>query len=209
MFVNRRGYAPDPCGCGWQAECKRDSFHLAPGRKQPALSPLDSQQRVPSRCPSCGSSAPSMKPVAAPKSSPSCWNSPAGAGDPHRPRCHPPQGTGQQTDHPPGRPGRAGRHPNARQGHHFPKLALVVILDMDAGFERRFRGPEQAAQLLLQVAGRSGREVRAGIAPDPPRTITYCSWPPAVTTRPWPAPCSKSGAAASPSAIWLCSAAKP
>ncbi len=41
----------------------------------------------------------------------------------------------------------------------LPKLTLVVILDMDAGFlSADFRGPEQAAQLLLQVAGRSGRE---------------------------------------------------
>lgn len=45
------------------------------------------------------------------------------------------------------------------KGHHFPNLTLVVILEMDAGFlSADFRGPEQAAQLMLQVAGRSGRE---------------------------------------------------
>ncbi|HBL86258.1 MAG TPA: primosomal protein N', partial [Alcanivorax sp.] len=49
------------------------------------------------------------------------------------------------------------------KGHHFPRLSLAVITNMDAGFlSADFRGPEQAAQLLLQVAGRSGRQDRPG-----------------------------------------------
>ncbi|MFV8819075.1 primosomal protein N' [Haliea sp. E17] len=44
------------------------------------------------------------------------------------------------------------------KGHHFPGLALVGIIDMDAMlFSTDFRGEEQAAQLLNQVAGRAGR----------------------------------------------------
>ena len=44
------------------------------------------------------------------------------------------------------------------KGHHFPKLALVVITDADQGFlSPDFRGLEKMGQLLIQVAGRAGR----------------------------------------------------
>ncbi len=49
------------------------------------------------------------------------------------------------------------------KGHHFPGLALVGIVDMDAMlFSTDFRGEEHAAQLLSQVAGRAGRADAAG-----------------------------------------------
>lgn len=49
------------------------------------------------------------------------------------------------------------------KGHHFPKVTLVGILDCDRGlFSADFRGTEQMAQLILQVAGRAGREKQAG-----------------------------------------------
>ena len=45
------------------------------------------------------------------------------------------------------------------KGHHFPRVTLVAVLDADAGlFSADFRGQEHTAQLLMQVAGRSGRE---------------------------------------------------
>ncbi len=44
------------------------------------------------------------------------------------------------------------------KGHHFPRVTLVAICDMDAGlFAADFRATEHTAQLLLQVAGRAGR----------------------------------------------------
>lgn len=44
------------------------------------------------------------------------------------------------------------------KGHHFPAVTLVAVLDADAGlFSVDFRGQEHTAQLLMQVAGRSGR----------------------------------------------------
>ena len=44
------------------------------------------------------------------------------------------------------------------KGHHFPKLALVAVCDIDAGlFAADFRATEHTAQLLMQVAGRAGR----------------------------------------------------
>lgn len=51
------------------------------------------------------------------------------------------------------------------KGHHFPKLTLVAILDADAGlFSSDFRAVEKMGQLLLQVAGRTGRAELAGQA---------------------------------------------
>lgn len=45
------------------------------------------------------------------------------------------------------------------KGHHFPNLSLVVIIDVDnALFSSDFRATERLGQLIIQVAGRAGRE---------------------------------------------------
>ena len=44
------------------------------------------------------------------------------------------------------------------KGHYFPRLTLVVMLDVDGGlFSVDFRAQERLAQLICQVSGRSGR----------------------------------------------------
>ncbi len=44
------------------------------------------------------------------------------------------------------------------KGHHFPKVTLVGVLDMDGGLYRvDFRAAEVMGQTLVQVAGRAGR----------------------------------------------------
>lgn len=49
------------------------------------------------------------------------------------------------------------------KGHHFPNVTLVGILDADAGiFSADFRGSERVAQLITQVSGRAGREMKPG-----------------------------------------------
>ena len=49
------------------------------------------------------------------------------------------------------------------KGHHFPKVSLVVIVDVDSAlYSSDFRASEQLAQLLTQVAGRAGRGDIAG-----------------------------------------------
>ncbi len=49
------------------------------------------------------------------------------------------------------------------KGHHFDNVALVVVVDADAGFlSPNFRSPEHTAQTIIQVAGRAGRSTVAG-----------------------------------------------
>ncbi|WP_026970735.1 primosomal protein N' [Aliagarivorans marinus] len=49
------------------------------------------------------------------------------------------------------------------KGHHFPKVTLVALLDIDhALFSSDFRAAEKLAQLYVQVAGRAGRAELAG-----------------------------------------------
>ena len=49
------------------------------------------------------------------------------------------------------------------KGHHFPRLTLVGIVNADQGlFGSDFRSDERLAQSIIQVAGRAGREERAG-----------------------------------------------
>lgn len=49
------------------------------------------------------------------------------------------------------------------KGHHFPNVTLVGILNVDSGlYSVDFRAPERVAQLIVQVAGRAGREHKPG-----------------------------------------------
>ena len=49
------------------------------------------------------------------------------------------------------------------KGHHFPNVTLVLILDVDGAlFSADYRAAEHLAQLITQLAGRSGRAKKPG-----------------------------------------------
>ncbi len=49
------------------------------------------------------------------------------------------------------------------KGHHFPKVTMAAILNVDQSlFGSDFRASEHLAQLIVQVAGRAGREIMSG-----------------------------------------------
>ncbi|MBT0587711.1 primosomal protein N' [Alteromonas oceanisediminis] len=49
------------------------------------------------------------------------------------------------------------------KGHHFPRVTLVVIMDVDGAlFSVDVRATEKLAQLITQLSGRAGRENRHG-----------------------------------------------
>jgi len=169
LYLNRRGYAPSLfCpACGWVAPCPRCDARLTVHQRERALHchHCGTQQPAPEACPACG------QPV-----------KPVGQGTErieetlaalfpdvplaridrdavrrrgsleevidriHRGEVRILVGTQMLT-----------------KGHHFPDVSLVVVLNADQGlFGTDFRAAERLAQTIVQVAGRAGREERAG-----------------------------------------------
>ncbi|HVK98515.1 MAG TPA: primosomal protein N' [Dongiaceae bacterium] len=165
VFINRRGYAPVlMChDCGWFKECPhcdhRMTCHAHPAHLH--CHHCNHQERIPRHCDHCKST--DLRPI--------------GLGTerlednlialfPKFPVIRIDRDTTQRKQ------AMAQHLERIRQGqpcilvgtqmlakgHHFPRVTLVAICDMDAGlFAADFRATEQTAQLLMQVAGRSGR----------------------------------------------------
>ena len=170
IFINRRGYSPlIHChDCGWEAECRHCSVHLTWHKRDNRLicHHCGNQQRIPRHCPDCGSSNlgdagtgtekleellatrfPGQTVIRVDRDS----TRRKGSLDAALKKAHS------------GAPAILVGTQMLAKGHHFPNLTLAVILDADGGFlSSDFRGPEHAGQLILQVAGRTGREQVAG-----------------------------------------------
>ncbi|WDE11179.1 primosomal protein N' [Thalassomonas haliotis] len=170
IFLNRRGFAPaiNCQECHWIAQCQRCNkpYTLHQGQQLLICHHCTSQKRVPHQCPGCGS----IRIV------------PIGQGTEQL----------QQRinelfpDHSVVRIDRDSTRRKGElaklltevtdkkhqlmigtqmlaKGHHFPDVTLVAILDVDGAlFSYDFRAAEQMAQLLVQVAGRAGRESKPG-----------------------------------------------
>jgi primosomal protein N' (replication factor Y) len=170
VFINRRGFAPVlKCdNCGWLSECGHCDTQLTVHKSPLSL-----------KCHHCGSSGP------IPDFCPSCRSKQLvtlGMGTQKSEQFL----SRQFPDYPVVRIDRDSTRSKSRlnsllktietgapsiligtqilaKGHHFPNITLVAILDADYGlFSADFRGQENMAQILLQVAGRAGRADRAG-----------------------------------------------
>lgn len=171
MFINRRGYAPVlMChDCGWYRECPhcdhRMTCHSSPAHLH--CHHCNYQQSIPKVCGHCKST--DLRPI--------------GMGTerlednlktlfPKYPVIRIDRDTTQQKQ-------AMSRHLERihngepcilvgtqmlAKGHHFPKVTLVAVCDIDSGlFAADFRATEHTAQLLVQVAGRAGRGDQSGL----------------------------------------------
>ena len=166
VFVNRRGFAPTLyCpDCGWISECRRCDAKMTLHQKPAHLHchHCDYKQAMPNQCPSCLSRE--IHPIGAGTErienhlSNVFQNVPVIRID----RDSTQNKHAMETLLEPVRAGQpcimVGTQMLAK-GHHFPKVALVIMVNLDAGFfSADYRAMEKTAQLILQVAGRAGRE---------------------------------------------------
>lgn len=176
VFINRRGFAPVLLchDCGWQAHCKR--CDARPTLHRPSMP----GQGMRLHCHHCGSES------APPVQCPSCGSTdlrPVGIGTeraddllrqrfPKIPLFRVDRDSTRRKDalsnlyhdiHAADAAILVGTQMLAK-GHHFPKVTLVALLDIDGGlFGADFRAPEHMAQLIVQVAGRAGRAEKPGL----------------------------------------------
>ncbi len=170
IFINRRGYSPlIHChDCGWEAECRHCSVHMTWHKRDNQLicHHCGARQRIPRHCPGCGSSNLGDAGTGTEKLEELLQARFAGASvirvDRDSTRRKGSLDAALKKVHG-GAPAILVGTQMLAKGHHFPNLTLAVILDADGGFlSSDFRGPEHAGQLILQVAGRTGREQVAG-----------------------------------------------
>jgi primosomal protein N' (replication factor Y) len=165
VFINRRGYAPTLLctGCGWIAPCAQCDARLTVHRSggQLRCHHCGASEPLPTHCRRCGHAA---KPV--------------GQGtervEETLQRLFPTEALVRLDRDTAATPAelqarmQALREGSARilvgtqivtKGHHFPGIALAVVLNADQGlFGTDFRAAERLAQTIVQVAGRAGRE---------------------------------------------------
>lgn len=170
IFLNRRGYAPaiNCQECHWIAQCLRCNkpYTLHHGQQLLICHHCANQQTVPRQCPSCGSIR--IKPIGQ-----GTEQLQQRIGD-----LFPDYNVVRIDRDSTRKKGELAKllsevSENKHQilvgtqmlakGHHFPNVTLVAILDVDGAlFSFDFRAAEQMAQLLIQVAGRSGRASKPG-----------------------------------------------
>ena len=170
LFLNRRGFAPTlMChDCGWSAKCNRCdakmTYHLQP--RYLHCHHCNSTKAIDTRCPECNSTQiqplgigterveeflkakfPDTEVIRIDRDTISRKGQLQAAIDKVK------LGKKQVL---------VGTQMLAK-GHHFPNVTLVAILDIDSSFfSSDFRASERMAQLILQVAGRAGREEKPG-----------------------------------------------
>lgn len=170
VFINRRGFAPlIMCHfCGWQAKCPRCDARMTLHQQPYHLHchHCDHQRRVPSQCPDCQGST--LQHIGAGTERTEAQLSkllpevPVLRIDRDSTRSQKQLNAMLAQIHT-GEPCVLVGTQMLAKGHHFPRVSTVVILDADGGlFSPDFRATEKMAQLIIQVAGRAGREALQG-----------------------------------------------
>lgn len=165
VFINRRGFAPilHCLLCGWMAQCENCSACLTVHAQPPCqrCHHCESSRPIPDRCPVCrqadlGTSGLGTQQIETflrqefPATPVLRIDRDSTRGrDKFRKLL---------ADVIRGEPGILIGTQMLAKGHHFPGITLALIVDADGGlFSPDFRGQEQMAQLITQVAGRAGR----------------------------------------------------
>jgi len=170
IFLNRRGYAPVLLchECGWHAVCAHcDSnmtWHMASRRL--VCHHCDGVMPVPAMCPACGADA-----LQGAGEGTEQLEQVLGKAFPDSPLLRFDRDNVRRK----GEFERLARQVKAGEpcllvgtqmlakGHHFPKVTLVVIVNLDqALYSADFRALERMGQLMVQVAGRAGRDQLPG-----------------------------------------------
>ena len=170
IFLNRRGYAPllQCHDCGWTATCTRCDTSYTLHRSSPELRchRCESQRKIIHACPSCHSRA--LLPIGLGTER---TEKKLEVSFPEVPIFRIDRDTTRNRNKLEDTITAINKGQKAilvgtqmlAKGHHFPEVTLVAVLDADAGlFSSDFRGQEFMGQLLIQVAGRSGRGKNAG-----------------------------------------------
>ena len=172
VFINRRGFAPTLyCpDCGWIAECKRCDAKMTLHQKPPHLHchHCDNKSALPRQCPECLSNQIHPMGVGTER-----LESHLSAQFNQVPVIRIDRDSTSKKDsmeallepvHK-GEPCILIGTQMLAKGHHFPKVTLVIMVNIDSGFfSADFRAMEKTAQLVLQVSGRAGREKDQGRA---------------------------------------------
>ena len=170
IFLNRRGYAPVILchECGWHGACQHCDANLTWHRTSRRLlcHHCDNVVQVPVMCPACGADAlqgagegtEQLEQVLA-KAFPETpllrfdRDSVRKKGEFERLAAQVKEGE----------PSLLVGTQMLAKGHHFPRVTLVVIVNLDqALYSADFRALERMGQLMVQVAGRAGRDQLPG-----------------------------------------------
>lgn len=170
VFINRRGFAPAlMCNsCGEVAQCHHCDARLTVHYKQHVLRchHCDSQWALPRHCSACQSHDIDFRGIGTERSEQALQQLFPGTRIIRVDRDTTSRKNAMQNvidEVHQGEPCILVGTQMLAKGHHFPDVTLVIILDADGGlFSADFRGPEKTGQLLIQVAGRSGRESKPG-----------------------------------------------
>jgi primosomal protein N' (replication factor Y) len=170
VFLNRRGYAPVILchDCGWHAACPRCDANMTWHRlgRRLLCHHCDSATPVPALCPECGADA-----LQGAGEGTEQLEEMLGSKFPRVPLLRFDRDTVRRKGEfnrlseqvKKGEPCLLVGTQMLAKGHHFPKVTLVVIVNLDqALYSADFRALERMGQLMVQVAGRAGRDQLPG-----------------------------------------------